>query len=179
MMRRVRARGVLCVLAVLLAAGCGHPISKELRRRAAAGPTFLAALAAPEAHMAATVVWGGVVIETLNRRDGTDITILETPLHSGGAPQNAKRSRGRFIAHSPRFLDPEIYKKGLRITVGGQIVGKASRPLGQIQYHYPIVEASELHLWPKDTDIRYYRPRYHIGFGTWHHPYWGYYGWYH
>jgi len=168
----------LCGLAAVMAAGCTYPISKELRQRAVGGPSFPAALADPEAHATATVVWGGVIIQTLNRSDGSDITVLETPLHSGGAPQDPKTSRGRFIAHSPRFLDPEIYKKGLRITVGGKIVGKATRPLGEIQYHYPVVEAAELYLWPKQTDIRYHRPSYHIGFGTWYHPYWGYYHWY-
>jgi outer membrane lipoprotein len=167
------------LLLLLAAAGCSHPISKALRSQARKDLTFPIALQDPARHAGAIVIWGGVIIETLNRKDGTDITVLETPLSSLGEPADARATRGRFIAQTPRFLDPAVYEKGLKITLGGEITGKTTRPIGEIPYTYPIVSIKEHYLWEEEVLYPYYHPYYYPG---WFGPYFGagyYYGHHH
>lgn len=73
--------------------------------------TFPTVLQDPTAFVGEIVIWGGVIIETLNRQNGTLIKVLETPL-SYEIPEDREQSRGRFIAKTPKYLDPEIYRKG-------------------------------------------------------------------
>lgn len=162
----------LVVVALLgLIAGCAYPISKELRRKAAPTLTFPMALKNPEAFRGSIVIWGGHIIETRNRKDATEFVILECPLDSSGMPLDARYSRGRFIARTPEFFDPEVYRKHARLTLGGQIVGKETRPLGELQYAYPLVAIRELYLWDEPQPDWRYRP-----YNTWPGPYWGW-GW--
>ena len=70
-------------------------------------------------------------------------------------PEAAKYSHGRFIAKTSKFLDPEIYKKGKKITLAGEIIGKETKPLGKGQYIYPVVMIKELHLWKKIRTYAY------------------------
>jgi len=171
MARRV---GVLVLSA--LAAGCAYPISKELRSKAAPNLTFPMVLKNPDAYRGSVVIWGGHIIETLNRKDGTEFVVLETPLDSSGMPLEARYSRGRFIARTPEFFDPEVYRKGARVTIGGEISARETRPLGEIQYTYPVIAIRELYLWDEP------RPEWRCRcYYTWPGPYyswgWGYW-WY-
>jgi outer membrane lipoprotein len=163
--------GVLC----LLLSACAYPISKQFREEARKDLTFSTVLQNPTTYRGSVVIWGGVIINTLNRPEGTEITVLQTPLDSGGEPADEKFSHGRFIAKSPQFLDPEIYKNGRKITVAGEITGQETRPLGAMQYRYPVLVIKELHLWEKET-VTYVYPRYYWGFWNWSYPYtWPYY----
>jgi hypothetical protein len=83
----------------------------------------------PDGYIAAVVIWAGRIIETLNRKEGTEITVLETPLDYWGRPAAGEFSQGRFIAQTPKFLDLVIYPSGRMITVAGEIIGKETKPL--------------------------------------------------
>ncbi len=156
---------LVLVSSVIVLFGCSYPISKELRQEARKDITFPQVLQNPNAYKGSTVIWGGSIIQTIPRADGTDIVVLETPLERQERPESDRYSQGRFIVRSPNFLDPEIYKNGRKITVAGQIVGEEPKALGQIMYNYPLVQAKEIHLWSPATYATY--PPY---------PYWG--GWY-
>ncbi|MFW6162195.1 MAG: Slp family lipoprotein [Planctomycetota bacterium] len=168
-----RALPVL-TLAAVVTAGCSHPISKALREQAEAAPPFPAIRANPQAFQGTTVVWGGEIVQTVNRDDGTDIIVLETPLNALGEPSDARESRGRFILRTPDFLDPAVYKESREVTAAGDVVGAERKPLGQTQYTYPVVRIRELHLWEPDRyyDEPHYRIRVIGGWGHWYHPYW-------
>ncbi len=150
---------------VLMLLGCAYPIKKEYREEARKDVTFGQVLQNPSAYKGSTVIWGGTIIQTTPQSDGTEIMVLETPLERQERPQADRYSQGRFIVRSPKFLDPEIYKNGMKVTVAGQIVGQEAKPLGQVQYNYPLVEAREIHLWTPETSAYNYMP----------YPYW--YGW--
>ena len=62
-------------------------------------------------------------------------------------------SEGRFIIQTPGFLDPAIYSPGRKLTVAGTVAGKEVRPLGEIEYTYPIIEKRELYLWPEEEAV--------------------------
>jgi outer membrane lipoprotein len=156
------------ILSVFLAGAfsCAYPISSELRNEVSEGITFPMVLQNPTAYAGKIVLWGGQILEMVNYKEGSDIIVLDTPLDYQERPEAARYSRGRFIARSPTFLDPAIYRKGKKITLAGEIVGKETKPLGKVEYAYPVVLVKQLHLW---------EPRY---YGPYYYPYWGwpYYG---
>ena len=153
---------------------CAAPISKDLRMAAKKDLTFQEVFQHPDAYAGSIVIWGGKIIKTLNAQTGTEIIILESPLDYGEEPTVEEASRGRFIAKTPKFLDPAVYRRGRKITVAGQILGKETKALGKIQYTYPVIEIKEVHLWRK---TKWYQP-YSYGWDPyWDHvyedyPYW-------
>jgi outer membrane lipoprotein len=144
-----RRCGVFLILLFLLGGswGCAHTISSEMRRRAARGVTFPMVLRDPDAYVGTTVIWGGIIIETVNRPGQTEIAILETPLDWEEMPQDEEYTRGRFLAIIPSYLDPEVYRRGRKVTLAGEVAGKEVRPLGETRYVYPKVRVREMHLW--------------------------------
>lgn len=153
-------------LVFLILWGCQHPIQREYREEAVRDVPFQEIRRDPSAYVGSTVIWGGEVIETVNLPRETEIIILQTPLGREGRPEEPIRSEGRFIARAPDFLDPDVYEKGRRVTVAGEITGVESRPLGKMEYAYPILRIRQIHLWREEQPL----PPYYYG-----DP-WGWYG---
>jgi outer membrane lipoprotein len=137
-------------------------------------------LESPETYVGSTLILGGQIIETVNRPNDTLMTVLEIPLDHSEMPREEVRSRGRFIAKLRGYMDPEIYRRGRRITLAGEVIGKAIKPLGELEYAYPVLLARELHIWRnRYVEYRvplyywdwywypYYGPRYGLGFHYW------------
>ena len=165
----------LVLLAGLLWIFSCAPFSKSLMDQADPSLTFGEVQKNPDAFLGKTVVWGGVIVETLNRRDETLVKVRLTDLDADTRPRNTDRSPGRFMIRYSGFLDPAIYKEGREITVAGEITGKEVLPLGSLHYVYPVVTAKEIHLWEKMVPYpSYYYPYYYDPFYPWwwHRPYW-------
>jgi outer membrane lipoprotein len=163
-------------LYVFAVSSCAYPISKELRE-ASKNLAFSMVLENPTAYVGSIVIWGGEIIKTTNLINSTEILILDTPLGHQGMPQGAEFSPGRFIAKSPQFLDPALYKKGRKITVAGEIIGKETKPLGKTEYTYPLVMVKQLHLWESTQHRSYDYNPYWDRYGPYYGPYYrGFYG---
>jgi outer membrane lipoprotein len=141
---------ILVLAAMSLLAGCAHVISKEVLREVDTSVSFVQLSKDPEAYIGKTVLFGGDVIETQNLSGKTLVVVLQRPLGSRGEPSAGDVSEGRFIIQTPGFLDPAIYSPGRKLTVAGTVAGKEVRPLGEIEYTYPIIEKRELYLWPEE-----------------------------
>ena len=159
-------------LFVIGMAGCAYPISGEWRRQARRHLPFSTVLQDPTPYVGSIVIWGGVIASTENDRNGADIILLETPLDPWEMPGPAESSEGRFIARSSTFLDPAIYAPGRQITVAGQIVGKTTKQIGQVDYTHPVVAIKQIYLWPRRIIMYYSRPYY--DWDDWHYrdPWW-------
>jgi len=157
-------------LLLLFLSGCAYPISKGLRQEAKESPTFAMILQNPAAYTGTIVIWGGNIIQTMNAKGGTEILVLETPLDYEEGPEARRYSQGRFIAKTSKYLDPEVYKPGRRITVAGEVTSKEVKPLGKTQYTYPVVIIKQIHLWRKHRGYAYPYPYYWYGPGWW---WWG------
>ncbi len=159
-------------LAVLVAlSGCAPVLSSQVRREAAPHLSFAEVLRNPNVHMGKLFIWSGTILETENTPDVTVITVLQNPSDREGRPRDLDVSEGRFLARVQRYLDPAIYAEGRLVTVAGELTGTEVRPLGAMDYTYPILEVKEIHLWPKPVD-RYpagVYPRYYWG---WHSFWW-------
>jgi outer membrane lipoprotein len=166
---------LLLSLAFLLS-GCAHVISKDLREAADPGVTFTEILKNPSAYKGKNILWGGEIIETTNKQDGTTlIEVFQRSLNWREEP--AGSSEGRFLVRVESYLDSYVYSKGRKITVAGEILGEDVRPLGEMDYRYPLVLSKQLHLWEYYYPYSYYYPRGY--YDPWY-PWWGWgypFGW--
>ena len=147
-----------------LLSGCASVISQRALNGVDQTLIFEQLLENPEAHKGKIVLLGGTIIETQNFSGRTLIVVLQCPLGFRKKPRVEDVSRGRFIIYTLGFLDPAIYRHGRKITTVGSVMGREVRPLGKIEYSYPVIEKSELYLWPLE-EISGTGPRVHFGVG--------------
>lgn len=141
----------LCIFlpaCVVAAAACAPVISRQALDSADRSVSFKALAADPGGFLGRTVLFGGQIIQTNNLQGKSLIVVVHRPLDSRYKPRPDSESRGRFLISAEGFLDPAIYRSGRWITVVGTVVGSETRPLGEIQYTYPIVAETERYLWP-------------------------------
>jgi outer membrane lipoprotein len=149
----------------ILFSGCA-PISRELRAQADRMLTFQQVFQNPEAYESKIVIWGGEIIETINQKDGTTlIVVLQRPLDWMEEPK-FNRSEGRFVILVEGYIDPYIFRRGRRITVAGEILGRKVMRLGELEYPSPLLRSKQIYLW---GDYYYYPYPYP------YYPWW-YYG---
>jgi len=146
----------LTLAMLFLMSGCAHVISQELREQTDKDMTAEMLFKNPEAYKGKAVILGGVIINTCNTDEGSSVEVLQTPLDYRGRPEGTDFSYGRFIFVYEEYLDSAVFSKGKAITVGGKIVGKTSRPLGEIEYTYPLIHAQEVHLFGPKPRIPMY-----------------------
>ena len=162
---------LLCLVSATLAS-CAYPIAQRYRREVKPGITFGKVYRNPDAYKGDMVIWGGMVIKTVNDAKGSEIYVLETPLHYGEQPEQIEYSRGRFIAGTRSYMDPLVYRKGRMITVAGEVIGSKSITEDKTAYAYPVVQIRQITLWSRSYYYPYpYYPYYPYG---WYGPYWGY-----
>jgi outer membrane lipoprotein len=155
---------------IIFTLGCAHVISNDLRARADLSLSFSQVHQNPEAYKGKFVVWGGEIIETLNQKDGTtQIEVFQRPLNWRGEPKKTLVSEGRFLILAEKYLDPYFYRKGTKITVAGEIQGEKIKPVGEMDYRYPLLLSKELYLWEE-----YYYPVYSYYPFYYYDPWWGY-----
>jgi len=146
MSNRVRSFIVICCLVFF--SGCAHVISKDLMNKVDPSLPFAKVIKNPSAYKGKTVVWGGQIVETLNQKNGTtEIEVLQKPLDSRGEPKESGTSEGRFLILVDKYLDPYLYREKRRITVAGEIQGEQIKPLGEMDYRYPLISSKQFHLW--------------------------------
>lgn len=145
-------------LAILLLSGCAYVISREVRREVTKDLQLREVIKGPDAYRGKIVLWGGVIIESKNVKEGTRIIVLQKDLGTWGRPKETDKSQGRFIVLYPGYLDTAIYQKDREITVAGEIIGQRIMPIDQIEYVYPILSPREIHLWKelRKAEYQYY-----------------------
>ena len=107
-----------------------HPISKSIMATVDKDRTFSAVMEDPQANVGSTVLWGGVIEKATDGPNGTELIVRQSPLDSEGYPQT-QSSEGEFIARTLRRLNPEIFVKGMKVTVAGEIDNVAEKNWGR------------------------------------------------
>ena len=82
----------------------------------------------------------------MNHPEGTEITMIQTPLGADGYP-TLKITQGQFIAKTDKYLNPEICRKGKKISLAGVITNVREKELGFTKIPYPEIKIMQLHLW--------------------------------
>ena len=134
----------------LLLTACASNVPEPIRQEISSAPTLAQVRAEPDRFEGAQVRWGGVILDTENKDDGSWVKVIAMPLKGSGKPRDADNSPGRFVAVVDRFLEPLLYARDRRITFTGQVIGTQSEKIGEFSYQYPIIRADFYHLWPKD-----------------------------
>jgi len=173
--------GMVLLLALFLS-GCAHVISKELRIQVDPALTLSQVRQDPEAFKGKKVLWGGEIIETLNLKEKvTQIEIFQKPLGWRGEPKGTTSSEGRFLILTDQYLDPYVFRQGKKLTVMGEILGGKTKPLGEMEYRYPLIASKQIYLWPEYLYVYdpypfyvydpwwYYGPRWYWGIGIHYH----------
>lgn len=119
------------------------------------------------------VRWGGTVIHVQNEQEYTDIQLLYYPLNSAGRPDLNQPTRGRFIIHSPEFLDPAVYVKGKELTITGKVKETVEYKVGNKTLTLPVIDVENIYEWSKYDKYRDRRYRYYP-YGFYPYDYYGY-----
>jgi outer membrane lipoprotein len=167
---------MICVaMVVTVLAGCAPAISKHALRQVDREISFSQLHAAPEEYKGKTLLVGGVIVDTVNKKEGTVLTVYQTALDASNRPTDIDTSEGRFLALYEGLLDGEIYRKGRLVTVVGVVQGARVMPLGEIDYRYPLLRVKEIHLWKVERPRRYEPYPYDLWDPWWAYPW---YPWY-
>lgn len=152
--------------------GCAPVIYKQLREQVAKELTLGLVLKDPDAYKSKTVLWSGVIINSVNLKEGTMIEVLQKPADAQGKPKDVDESEGRFLALKIGYLDVAIYSQGRKVTIVGEIQGKKVQSLSEIEYTYPLIQAKDIHLWPMEKKDSVYYPYPYRHYPWWYGPYW-------
>jgi len=101
-----------------------------------------------------------------NLEQGTRLEVLSYPLDSRGRPEQDASPKGRFLLQREGYLEPVDYAPGRLITAVGAVTGVEEGKVGDAPYRYPLMQAEQLHLWPKPESYRRQTPQVHFGIGV-------------
>ncbi len=158
------ARSLILLLTLSLVVGCAS--SPKVAENAERGIT--PSQIAGQEHLSSgekPLQWGGVIVETSNLADTTELQILAYPLKSDGRPDPTAAPIGRFIARQSGYLESVDYRKGRQITATGQVTETRSGRVGEATYAFPVMQADQLVLWPEES-TRDTKPRVNFGIGV-------------
>jgi outer membrane lipoprotein len=138
-------------IAGLMLCACAPVISQQVMDQVDRNITYGALAAQPDEFKGKMVLLGGTIVQAVPKPAETEIVVVQKQVSSDGEPRLTDKSEGRFLVVVDRFLDPAIYASGRDITVAGEVRGSVLRRLGEIDYRYPVIAASELYLWNRPS----------------------------
>ncbi|OGQ58146.1 MAG: hypothetical protein A3J24_00295 [Deltaproteobacteria bacterium RIFCSPLOWO2_02_FULL_53_8] len=156
-------KALFCFFCALLLAGCAPVISQPSLDMVDRQIGFKRLQADPVSYAGAKVLFGGAIISVENRSDATYVEVMQQPLGSRLKPVKSGESEGRFFVVFDGFKDPAVYLPNRLLTVVGKVKGAQARPLGMMQYNYPLIEPVEHYLWPSHQEST--GPGFSIGLG--------------
>lgn len=149
----MRAQLIVLILFVTMS-GCTPIISEQTRKMVNTDASFKAVKAAPEDFIGKTIILGGRIANVSNSVDGSYLEIVQFELTTASFPDDTFLSYGRFLVNSDSFLDPMVFRRGSLITLAGEIKGKKTQRLENMDYIYPLLTIREWYLWRgSDTDF--------------------------
>ncbi|MGJ8692175.1 MAG: Slp family lipoprotein [Thalassotalea sp.] len=107
----------------------------------------------PEVYNSMTARWGGVIASIKNLQKNTVIEVVNIDLSTGAKPKSINKSAGRFRIVYPGLLDPMIFQKGKQVTAVGKIALPQAGKIGELDYVFPVLEASGIYLWKEEQRI--------------------------
>lgn len=153
-------RALFCAVCCLALAGCATPPLNADAVTVKLTPDQVKA--APDSAKG-TVIWGGVIVSTVNLADRTQIEVLAYPLKGNQRPAVSKQPLGRFLLQSPEYIEAKQYSEGREVTAIGMLQGITKGEVGKADYDFPTVTLSDVHLWHRDNSHE--KPRFIFGIG--------------
>lgn len=141
-MRR-RLRSFAAIVVAIGLAGCATPPFAPV-----SGPEVSPRGVVGDPLPVSEQVWGGVIVRIQNLPELTRFEVVSYPLGSSQEPRTARMTDGRFLLEVPGFLDPVDFRAGRRVTARGLVERTEAGRIGEVDYVFPVLVASEVHLWP-------------------------------
>jgi outer membrane lipoprotein len=165
-------RYLLMSILIFALPSCAHVISRENLENAVTNVPFREIQMHIEEYTNRMFIYGGIIAETVNMKDGAEIEVVQTPLDRWGNVISRDISDGRFIIAVKRNLDPLIFRTGREITMAGVLTGTQKVMMGGVDYTYPVFEAKEIQLRPEERYPVWRDPFYYPYPYYWYDPYW-------
>jgi outer membrane lipoprotein len=137
-------------LAIIFIPGCTYAISPSMVEQCDKTITFEMLRTDPTLYKGRLVIFGGVIVETSNVKQGTVVTVRQKPLDYWGKPVSTNRTGGDFLLFTPRYLDSLTYGAGREVTVAAEVAGTTLKALGEGEFDQPVLVSKELKLWPRE-----------------------------
>lgn len=153
------------IVNALFITACSSQIPPEIRQPLSQSPALAQIQTEPETYVAKSVRWGGIILNTENKKDSSWVSIVAYPLSKSGEPLILKNSTGRFIARFDSFIEPQVYNRDRVITVLGKFVHIETITVGNFPYNYPLIEVQKHFLWPEEAPAAELYPPW------WYEPY--------
>lgn len=157
-------RYLIFAVTTLLLAACTQIISDESLRLVDRDLSFAELRREPERYNGRHLLLGGTIVDVRNRNNGSELELVQLKTDESGEIIDTASSGGRFLALSSSFLDPAIYRPGLLVSLVGEVSGKRIMILDEVNYTYPMLIISEIHIW-KPEELRA-PPTFHFGVGV-------------
>lgn len=141
----VMKRGLPGLAALLIVAGLAGCATPPLAPTS--GPAMVPRAVAVDNLPAGEQLWGGVIVRIDNLQELTRLEVVSYPLRQQ-EPQTGRMTDGRFLLEVPGFLDPVDFRTGRRVTARGLVERTEAGRIGEVDYVFPVLVASEVHLWP-------------------------------
>lgn len=153
----------LIVLFVLALSACATSSPFELK---GVNRTLSPALAkSGTAHQGQTAIWGGLIIQSTNLKDRSEIEVLAYPLNEQGEPIRSASAQGRFYIQQDGYLETAQYAAGRWISVLGTVKSPVQGKVGSADYTFAVIKSVQLELWPDPSQSDSSNPRVQFGIG--------------
>jgi outer membrane lipoprotein len=165
-----RLRFYLLFFLIIFISGCAHVISKDLRAKTDPSLTFGEVFKNPDTYKGKMVIWGGEIIQSILQKNGTTlIEVLDRPLGWRGKPKKTVAFHGKFLVLVKEHADSDVYERGKKITVAGEILGEIQgdkiEHLTEKAYRYPLMLEKQIHAWKRSYQYSTpYPPQVHDPF---------------
>lgn len=163
---------ILIPFILLTIVACAHPVSQGMRATLDPGISVSGLFESPDNYVGKRVMLGGVVVETRNFPEKSEIEVVQKEIDSSGRVSANDATFGRFIFRQRGYLESEIYAKGREVIGVGKVVGSQLGKIGDREYLFPVVEVEELHLIKNYPQSPYYYndPFYPYYFDPFYYP---------
>lgn len=141
-------RMAVLLVSIFLLSGCTAVLSEQARKSVTSDAPFRNLKEKPDSYIGKNVLLGGRIAGIRNSNDGAWLEIVQFELAGSSYPEDQFESNGRFLATSSGFLDPLVFRQGMLITLVGELKGKKTARLDEMDYTYPVISLREWYLWP-------------------------------
>jgi outer membrane lipoprotein len=116
-------------------------------------------------HLGQTALWGGLIIQSTNLKDRSEIEVLSYPLNEQGEPIRSASAQGRFYIQQDGYLETAQYAAGRWVSVLGTVKPSVTGKVGSADYTFAVIKSVQLELWPDPSQSGDSNPRVQFGIG--------------
>ena len=152
---------VILILSLVMSACASSPFTLEGVNQSI---TPALATATPE-YQQQTALWGGLIIQSRNMKNNSEIEVLSYPLNDNGEPNRGANAQGRFLIQHDGYLETAEYAPGRWVSAVGTVQPPVQGKVGTADYTFAVIRARQLHLWPEGSQTGESKTQFHFGIG--------------